>query len=125
MQPAGNGSRRFPEISWAPVLFLLSFLAALGVIAWFWLEPMLRIASEGSPEEQRKLAAYSALLIAVLVLVLLVGLIITMRIGRRLRMLGTRDRVQTDYPDAWEESARRTKPPTAEELESPDNSDKP
>lgn len=117
--------RRYAGISWAPVLFLLSFLAAIGVMAWFWLEPVLRIATEGTHEQRIRLAAYSALTLAILVLVLLVGLVLTIRIGRRLRLLGTRERVKTDYPDAWEESARRTKPPTVEELENNETGDDP
>ena len=106
-----------PGISWSPVLFLLAFLAVLGVIAYFLLEPMLVMARQGSWQEQRKLAAYAALFVCILLLVLLVGLVISVRMGRALRPDGEPPQKPTVYPDAWEEAGRRAKPLEPEELD--------
>lgn len=108
---------RHRGVSWAPVLFLLSFLAAVGVIAFFYLEPLLKLANEGTTEQKRRLAAYGTLAMAVLILVLLVGLVLTMRVGRRLAALSPKRPSPTVYPDAWSESAKRLKTPEAKELE--------
>lgn len=110
-------SGRWRGVSWAPVLFLLSFLVAMGVVAYFFLEPLLKMANEGTPEHRRRLGAYAALAMAVLVLFLLVGLVLTLRMGRRLARMAPERRTKTEYPDAWSESARRMPPPDAKDLE--------
>lgn len=104
-------------ISWAPVLFLLSFLVAIGIVAYFFLEPLLKVANEGTPEQRKRLAAYAALAMAVLILILLAGLVLTLRMGRRLASIPDRHRTKTVYPDAWSESAKRLETPDAEDLE--------
>lgn len=112
-------------VSWAPVLFLLSFLVAIGVIAFFYMEPLLKLANEGTPEQRKRLAAYGALALAVLILVLLVGLVLTLRFGRRLAELSPKHPKPTVYPDAWSESAKRVKAPEAKDLEDPTEGNQP
>ncbi len=117
----GRGSR---GISWAPVLFLLAFLVAIAVMALFFLEPLLRMANEASPEERRRLGAYGLLAICVLILILLGGLILTLRIGRRLAGIGGEKKGKpTVYLDAWSEAAKRMKVPAADDLEDPNSRD--
>lgn len=114
--PVVRASRGF---SWAPVLFLLVFLVVLGCGALLIVEPMLRKAATASVDERRRLAAYSALFVCVMLLILLVGLTFTIRVGRAMRIQANTERKPTTYPDAWAESARRVEPPDAEELEEP------
>ena len=118
LQPAALA--RYRGMSWAPVLFLLGFLVATGVLALFFLEPALRLANE-SPEARRRVTAYGALAICVLILVLLVGLVMTMRMGRCVAVLAPKRNKPTVYPDAWAESAKRIEVPTPEDLENPDD----
>lgn len=104
-------------ISWAPVLFLLAFLAALGVVALFYLEPMLRAASGATTQERGQLSAFALLALLVLIVVLLCGLMLTLRIGRNIAKLAQHKPKPTVYPDVWEESAKRIKTPDPDELE--------
>ena len=115
---------RYRGMSWAPVLFLLAFLVATAVLAFFFLEPALRIANEGTPEARRRITAYGALALCILILILLAGLLMTMRMGRSVALLATPKRNKpTVYPDAWAESAKRIEVPAPEDMESPDESD--
>lgn len=104
-------------LSWAPVLFLLAFLVALGVIALIYLEPMLKAASQATPEERTRLSAFAMLALMILIMVLLAGVMLALRIGRNIARMAQRKPKPTQYPDAWEESARRLKTPEADELE--------
>lgn len=108
---------RSQGVSWAPVLFLLAFLVALGVIAMIYLEPMLRAASGATPEERGRLSAFAMLALMVLIMALLAGLMLTLRIGRNIARMAQHKPKPTQYPDAWKESARRIKTPEADELE--------
>ncbi len=104
-------------MSWAPVLFLLGFLAAIGVLALFLLEPLMRIANEAPPEERKRISAYATLALCVLILVLLVGLVFTIRMGRSVAMLNEKKDKPTVYTDAWAESAKRMQTPKSDDLE--------
>jgi len=109
-------------MSWAPVLFLLGFLVATGVTAYFFLEPALRIANEGTAEDRRRVTAYGLLAISIMILILLVGLVMTMRMGKVGSLLAPKRSKPTVYPDAWAESAKRMEVPAPEDMEYPDNS---
>ena len=113
---------RYRGMSWAPVLFLLGFLVATGVLALFFFEPALRLAND-SPEARRRVTAYGALAICVLIMILLVGLVMTMRMGRSVSLLAPAPKRNkpTVYPDAWAESAKRIEVPAPEDMESPDD----
>ncbi len=104
-------------MSWAPVLFLLGFLAAIGVLALFLLEPLMRIAHEAPPEERKRISAYAALAVCVLILILLVGLVFTIRMGRSVALLNEKKEKPTVYTDAWAESAKRMQTPESDDLE--------
>lgn len=89
------------------VAFLLGFTVLLIFVSYFYLFPALRARQTATEPERRVLAAHSLLLLAVLLFILLMGLFLTLRLGRFFlphRRLRTRP---TIYPDAWAESARR------------------
>ncbi len=117
MSADNASSVRMRGVSWAPVLFLLAFLVALGVIALTYLEPMLRAASNATPEERTRLSAFAMLALMILIIVLLAGVMLALRIGRNIARMAQRKPKPTQYPDAWQESARRLKTPEADELE--------
>lgn len=114
MQAKHSSRWRRRGISWAPVLFLLGFLALLGIIVLFFVEPMAKMAESTSPETRRKVSAYATLLLTLLLSLLLLGLVFTLRIARRKPLARRRP---TRYIDAWGESARRMKTPSPDELE--------
>jgi len=108
---------RHRGLTWAPVLFLLAFLSTLGVVAYFMLLPLMREYLQATPEQQERISASTVLLGLLLILIVLIGLIITLRLGRWLRRLQPQKRQTTKYTDAWSESARRMPAPSAQELE--------
>lgn len=110
-------------VSWSPVLFLLAFLAILGVVAYFLMEPLLRMIGESStPEQRRKLSAYALLFVCILLAMLLTGLVISLRIGWSMRIRESEPRRKSTpiNPDPWSEAGRRAATPSPEELENPD-----
>lgn len=87
--------------------FLLGFAVLLIFVAHYYLFPALRARQGASEPEKRLLAAHALLLMAVLLFILLMGLILTFRVGRFfLPRRHTRPR-PTNYPDAWAEAGRR------------------
>lgn len=116
--------RRWNGISWAPVLYLVAFLVVVALAAVWVVEPMVRAAVNATPEEKRRLTAYAALCLTLLLAVLLFGLLMTLRWNWRATKKAE-PRVKTEYPDAWAESAKRIKTPKAEELEDQDNPPEP
>lgn len=112
-----------PTITWAPVIFLVCFLALVGLIANYWVMPMLRAVKDGTPADRQRAVIYGTLVLILLLSLLLIGLLASFRFSAWLfRPDGTR--TPTKYIDIWEESGRRVTPPTPEELEEPDH-DKP
>jgi H+/Cl- antiporter ClcA len=115
---------RHRGISWAPVLFLVAFLLALALVAVLVIAPMLQAASHALPQERKQVSAFAALLLCLLLATLLLGLVMTMRAGRIGRSgIGLKHK-PTEYPDVWEESARRVEIPDPEDLEDDPPSDK-
>lgn len=102
--------------SWAPVVFLLVFLIVIATIAYFLMEPLMRIAATGTVEQRQKLAAIATLAFSLLIAILLFGIVFTIRFGK-MPFPSSEKRIRTVYPDAWKESARRVPTPSAEELE--------
>ena len=92
---------------WATVTFLLAFAALITIIARSFLLPALVAARDASASEKRQLSAYAMLLMAVVLLIVIVGIIVTFRIHRFFLPIQTKPRVHTKYVDAWAESARR------------------
>jgi hypothetical protein len=96
---------------WSVLGFLLAFTIILVLVSYAYLFPAIEAASEAAPKEKKTLAAYSTLLLTVVLFVLGVLLVITFRVGRFFfpRGAGNAPRTKTQYVDAWAESAKRVK----------------
>ena len=90
---------------------VLAFMAGFGALVVFvcydYLMPAMEAAGQAAPRERRLLSAHSRLLLALLLFILLVGLILTFRVGRFFIPRRRQRPKPTVYPDAWAESARR------------------
>lgn len=101
-------------IHWAILTFLLAFSALLVLLIWYYLIPAGEAAKGASPHGRAELRAVSALLLAVVLFILLVGLVLTFRAGRFFFPRPPQKPTKTQYVDAWAESAKRLKVPPAE-----------
>jgi hypothetical protein len=92
---------------WAVLLYLAGFVVLLSLVSDYYLIPALIAKHNATPDQSRMLIAWSRLILALLLIILLVGLLVTFRIGR-LFFPQHRDPVKpTEYVDAWEEAGRR------------------
>jgi hypothetical protein len=101
-------------IHWAVLSFLLAFSALLLLVIWYYLVPAADAARVASPPDKARLRAVSALLLAVILFVLLVGLILTFRVGRFFFPRPPAKPIKTEYVDAWAESGKRLKIPPSD-----------
>jgi hypothetical protein len=104
------------------LIFLLVYGVLLLVVSYEYLFPAMETFSRSTttPQQKKLLAAHALLLLALMLFVLVMGLVMSLRIGR-LFFPTRRPRAKpTNYPDAWEESARRIKVDPDEEEESPE-----
>jgi O-antigen/teichoic acid export membrane protein len=96
----------------AAVAFLVSFSLLLLVVFYRFLIPAISAAAATTlPAHRRELRALSTLMLALLLVALVLGLILTFPLARMLFPRRTSPRARTQYPDAWTESARRLKLP--------------
>ena len=107
-------------ITWAPVIFLLCFLAVVGLIADQWVMPMLRATRDGTPADRQRAMIYGTLVLILLLSLLLIGLLTSFRFSAWLFRPDTKAK-PTPYIDIWKEAGRRVTPPTSDELEEPDD----
>ena len=108
--------RRSGRIYWPTLAFLLGFAVLIYVISDWYLLPALDAARDANTVEKRSLAAHARLLLAVVLVILICGVLLTFRFGRFF-LPGQRERGRpTKYVDAWAESANRmpTPPPDAD-----------
>lgn len=91
--------------------FLLGFAGLLIFVAYYYLFPAMEAAGRATGPQKKLLSAHARLLLAVLLFILLVGLILTFRIGRFFQPRRTTPRKPTNYPDAWAEAGRRFEEP--------------
>ena len=96
---------------WPVLAFLLGFAALLIFVFWYYLVPAMDAARTATTKEKRGLAAYSWLMLAIVLFVLFAGLILTFRVGRFFFPRKTGPRTRTQYVDAWAEAGRRMEPP--------------
>lgn len=89
------------------VAFLLGFAVLITIIARSFLVPAMQAARQATPGERSQLSAYSLLLMAVILLIVVCALILTFRISRFFFPRSGGPRSETKYIDAWSESARR------------------
>jgi len=121
MQRTVPSSRAPGGIAYARVIvFLAGFTALLIFVSYFYLFPALRARQNANEAERKLLAAHAMLLLAVLLFILLMGLILTFRLGRFFLPRPKIARRPTIYPDAWAEAGRRIQvEPTEEHPEHP------
>jgi len=87
--------------------YLIGFAILLWFVCHYYLIPAMTAAKTATPEQKRVLVAHSRLILALLLIVLLTGLVLTFRVGRFFFPRPPRQSKPTVYPDAWTESARR------------------
>lgn len=98
---------RAGRTTWAVLLFFVGFTALIILVSFYYLKPAMSVALDADPKQRRDLAAYSWLLMALVLFILLVGLMITFRIGRFFFPRSTPPPAKTQYVDAWAESGKR------------------
>ncbi|HEV2294421.1 MAG TPA: hypothetical protein VGR35_11230 [Tepidisphaeraceae bacterium] len=105
---------RTGRTTWAVLLFLVGFAALIVFVSFYYLQPAMLAALDATPKQRRGLAAYSWLLMSLVLFILLVGLMMTFRIGRFFFPRSAPPPRKTKYVDAWAESARRMETPPRE-----------
>lgn len=117
MPPPGRATsaRRSGRIFWPTLAFLLGFAVLLFVLSDWYLLPALDAVKTADPREKKTLAAHARLLLAVVLVVLVCGILLTFRFGRFFLPRQREGRSATKYSDAWAESARRIETPPADE----------
>ena len=108
---------------WAAVVFLFSFTVLLIAICYYFLFPALEALKGATPDDKLKLRAWSSLLMAVMLFILVVGLLMTIRIGRFFFPKPDVPRVYTKHVDAWAEAGKRMEMPPHNPRDSTDNRD--
>lgn len=98
--------QRFP---WALLVFLLGYVVLLVVVSRFYLIPALEVRADATSPERRLLSASSALLLAVILCIVLMGMVLVLRVRRFFQPRTTI--AQTRVVDAWAESGKRLNPP--------------
>jgi hypothetical protein len=102
---------RSGRTTWAVLAFLLLFAILIVCVSHFYLLPALAVVKDANPGEKLRLEAYSRLLLAIVLFILVVGLMLTFRIGRFFFPRPRTPKVQTKYVDAWTEAGRRAQSP--------------
>src|SRR6476646_1051515 len=104
--PNPNPRRLAPRSPWAAAAFLVGFLLLLLAVCYFFLFPALEAAKTATPPERARLRAYSALLLAIVLLILGSGLLLTFRIGRFFFPRPVAPRTRTPHLDIWSEAGQ-------------------
>jgi hypothetical protein len=103
---------------WAVLAFLVVFTVGLIALTFYYLLPahraFLKAKEQGDKQGLHAISATSALLLAVVMLILVSGLLLTFRIGRLFFPRTAPPRTKTQYIDAWAESAKRMETPPEE-----------
>src|SRR2546423_14914283 len=86
---------------WAAVAFLFTFALLIIAVCYYFLFPALEAAKNATPQDKAKLRAYSALLLAIILVVLICGTLLTVRIGRFFFPRPTPPRTRTKVVDIW------------------------
>ena len=108
--PRTRHRRRAGGVRWGALVFLFSFTLLLAAVASYCLLPGMQAALHAAnDEDKRRLVAWYRLLLAVMLLILFSGLMLTFRIGRFFLPRPTPAPTRTEYVDAWAESAKRIK----------------
>ena len=110
-------ARRGGRIFWQTLAFLLGFAVLIYVISDWYLLPALDAAQTADTTEKKILANHARLLLAVVLVILVCGILLTFRFGRFFlpRQRPGEPRGRTQYSDAWAESAKRVQVPPADD----------
>jgi hypothetical protein len=100
---------------WTAVAFLFVFTLLLIGVCYYFLFPALEAWKHAPPADRAKLRAYASLLLSIILIVLICGLLLTVRIGRFFFPRPASPRTRTKYVDAWSESAKRMETPPEDE----------
>jgi type II secretory pathway component PulF len=107
MPPPADQHQRFRRSMWGMIAYLLGFALLITFIARYYLIPAMQAAQAATPGQKQQLTAYSMLLMAIVLLIAFVGIVLTFRISRFFFPRPPHQRTQTQYVDAWAESAKR------------------
>jgi hypothetical protein len=113
--PQPNPGRRLARSNWAFAVFLLGFMILLIGVCYYFLYPAYLARRHATPVERARLRAWAALILALLLITLGCGLMLTFRIGRFFFPRPTQPRTRTPYVDIWTEAGKRLQPPGEEE----------
>jgi hypothetical protein len=110
--------RRPGRSQWGVLAFLVAFTLGLIGLTYYYLLPahrtFLQARQQGDKTGQHAITATSALLLAVILVILVTGLILTFRIGRFFFPRKLPPRTKTKYVDVWAESGKRLEVPPEE-----------
>ena len=110
------GRQRCGGFGYARVIaFLVGSAVLIIFVSRYYLYPAMQAAGNASPKDRKLLSAHASLLLALLLFMLLVGLILTFKVGRFFQPRKRQRQKPTNYPDAWSESARRIQVPPEDE----------
>jgi hypothetical protein len=103
----------------ALLVFLIAFTGFIAFLSTYYLIPAARASLEakkaGDKLGTHAISATSALLLAVLLMILVAGIMLTFRLGRYFFPRKTSPRTHTKYVDAWAESGKRMQTPPEDE----------
>ena len=108
-------ARRSGRIYWPTLAFLLGSAVLIYVISDWYLLPAMDAARDADAAGRRSLAAYSRLLLAIVLVILVAGILLTFRFGRFFLPGRREPNKPTRYVDAWRESANRVQVPPRDE----------
>src|SRR5437588_13063277 len=89
------------------IAFLFGFAVLLIALCYYYLLPAFEALKHATPADKTRLRAWSALLLALTLFILISGLILTFRVGRFFFPRPSTPRVQTKHVDAWAEAGKR------------------
>jgi multisubunit Na+/H+ antiporter MnhB subunit len=103
---------------WTVLAFLVGAVALLLLVIYQYLLPAMRASKDLDSTGRKHLAAVSVLVLAIVLVMLLAGLILTIRPGRYFLPRKSEPRAKTTYyVDAWTEAGSRMQVPPKDEEE--------
>ena len=116
--PSPTPHRRAGRIVWATLAFMAGFAVLIAIISRWYLIPAWRAAGTATDElQKRQLAAHASLVLAIVLVILVAGILLTFRFGRYFVPRMGEKTHPTKYVDAWEEAGKRVSVPPREEDE--------
>jgi cytochrome b561 len=109
--PVEPPHHRPSRLVWATLGFMAGFALLIVVVSRWYLLPALEVYQDATTPEKRQLSAHSSLLLAIILVILLAGILLTFRFGRYFVPRAGEPQKPTKYVDAWAESAKRVSVP--------------